>query len=93
MIKIDSTQKYASDTEAVSIVQQLCDKNSIPYQKFVNRSDGTSGSTLGSIQSSWLPMKTVDLGVPLLAMHSARELMGREDQKALEELMCAYFGA
>lgn len=93
VIKIDSTQKYASDTEAVSIVQQLCDKNSIPYQKFVNRSDGTSGSTLGSIQSSWLPMKTVDLGVPLLAMHSARELMGREDQKALEELMCAYFGA
>lgn len=93
VIKIDSTQKYASDTEAVSILQQLCDKHSIPYQKFVNRSDGTSGSTLGSIQSSWLPMKTVDLGVPLLAMHSARELMGCEDQRALEELMCAYFGA
>lgn len=91
VIKLDSTQKYASDTEAVSSVLQLCGKYGISCQKFVNRSDGTSGSTLGSIQSSWLPMKTVDLGVPLLAMHSARELMGKKDQRAMEMLIKAFY--
>lgn len=91
VLKIDSTQKYAFDTEAIAIVQQLCNANDIKYQKYVNRSDMTSGSTLGSITSAWLPMKTVDLGIPLLAMHSARELMGTADQLHLTNLMKAFF--
>lgn len=91
VIKIDSTQKYAFDTEAVAIIQQLCNANHVKYQKFVNRSDLTSGSTLGSIASAWLPMKTIDLGVPLLAMHSARELMGTRDQAELELFIKAFF--
>lgn len=90
-IKINANQKYASDTEAIAIVQQLCHKHNIPYQKYVNRSDIIGGSTLGSITSSWLPMKTVDLGIPLLAMHSARELMGSSDQLTLNRLMQAFF--
>lgn len=90
-IKINANQKYASDTEAIAIVQQLCQKYNIPYQKYVNRSDMIGGSTLGSITSSWLPMKTVDLGIPLLAMHSARELMGTSDQNTLNRLMEAFF--
>ena len=57
----------------------------------MNHSDQTSGSTLGSIASSWLPMRTVDLGVPLLAMHSARELMGKKDEVYLSQLMEAFF--
>jgi aspartyl aminopeptidase len=91
VIKIDSTQKYASDTEAIAIIQQLCNSNNIKYQKFVNRSDMSSGSTLGSIASSWLPMKTVDLGIPLLAMHAARETMGSLDQVELESLVKSLF--
>ena len=91
VLKIDSTQKYAYDTEAIAAVMQLCEANQIPYQKFVNHSDMTSGSTLGSIASSWLPMRTVDLGVPLLAMHSARELMGKKDEVYLSQLMEAFF--
>lgn len=93
VLKIDSTQKYATDTEAIAIVQQLCQAYEIPHQKFANRSDMTSGSTLGSIASAWLPMKTVDLGIPLLAMHSAREMMGVEDQHALHQLIHAFFAA
>lgn len=92
IIKIDSNQKYAFDTEAVAIVQQICEKSGIKYQKFVNRSDVGGGGTLGSIISSWLPIKTVDLGVPLLAMHSARETMGLYDQTYLENLLSAFFG-
>ncbi len=91
VLKFDSTQKYASDTEALAIACGLCKKNNIPYQKFANRSDATSGSTLGSIISKWLPMKTVDLGVPLLAMHSAREMMGAKDQESLNHLMKVFF--
>ena len=64
VIKIDSNQKYTFDTEAVAIVQQICHKAGIKYQKYVNRSDVGGGGTLGPIISSWLPMKTVDLGIP-----------------------------
>ena len=91
VLKIDSNQKYAFDTEAIAAVQQLCEAGQIKYQKFVNRSDAGSGSTLGSIASAWLPMKTVDLGVPLLAMHSARELMGSQDQEQLCRLIRSFF--
>lgn len=49
------------------------------------------GGTLGPIISSWLPMKTVDIGVPLLAMHSARELMGMEDEEHLIRMMTEFF--
>lgn len=93
VLKLDSTQKYAYDTEAVAILEQICQANDVKYQKFVNRSDMTSGSTLGSILSSWIPVKTVDMGVPLLAMHSARELMGTQDQITLERSIESFFQA
>jgi len=91
VFKIDSNQRYTFDTEAVAIIQQICEAGGIKYQKFVNRSDMPGGGTLGPIISSWLPMKTVDLGIPLLAMHSARELMGTKDQKYLEDLILNFF--
>ena len=90
-IKEASSQSYATDSEAIAIVQQICEEKSIPYQKFVNRSDGSSGSTLGSIASSFLPVKTVDIGVPLLAMHSSRELMGTADQESLVRVVEAFY--
>jgi aspartyl aminopeptidase len=90
-IKEASAQSYATDSEAVAVMQQICETRRIPYQKFVNRSDGTSGSTLGSIASSFLPVKTVDVGVPLLAMHSSRELMGTSDQESLVRAVEAFY--
>ena len=90
-IKEASTQSYATDSEAVAVMQQICEAEKIPYQKFVNRSDGTSGSTLGSIASSFYPVKTVDIGVPLLAMHSSRELMGTADQESLTRAVTAFY--
>lgn len=90
-IKEACSQAYATDCEAIGIIQQICDTAKIPYQKFVNRSDMAGGGTLGSIASALLPVKTVDVGIPLLAMHSARELMGTADQQALKDLTEAYF--
>lgn len=90
-IKEASSQSYATDCEAAAIVQQICEAKQIPYQKFVNRSDMPGGGTLGAIASAILPIRTVDIGIPLLAMHSARELMGSADQQSLKNLAEAYF--
>lgn len=91
LIKIDVNQKYAFDSEAIGAIMQLCMANQIPFQKYANRSDIVGGSTLGSVVSTRLPMKTIDIGVPLLAMHSARELMGAKDQESLDLLLRAFF--
>lgn len=90
-MKEAGSQSYATDCEAVAVVEQICRKWDIPYQKFVNRSDMAGGGTLGALASSILPVRTVDLGVPILAMHSAVETMGAADLKALGDLVAAYF--
>ena len=55
----------------------------------MNRSDSRGGSTLGSIASALVPVRTMDVGVPILAMHSARETMGAADEMALAALVQA----
>ena len=91
VFKLSGTQKYATDAETLAIVKQLCESNDIPYQVFANRSDNPGGSTIGSLMSSNLPIRTVDVGIPLLAMHSARELAGTADQSAIYRLMKVFF--
>ena len=85
-LKLAVSQAYATDATHVSVIEDLCRRNEIPCRKFSNRSDIRGGSTLGSISSCLLNMPAVDAGVPILAMHSARELMGARDQWALAEL-------
>ena len=92
-IKLAARQSYATDARFVSVVEGLCLENEIPYRKFSNRSDIPGGSTLGAIASGKLNMPAVDVGIPMLAMHSAREVMGTADQKALVDLVTAYFNA
>lgn len=91
-IKEASSQSYATDSEAIAIVQQICDRENIAYQKFVNHSDSAGGGTIGAISSAMLPVRTVDMGVPLFAMHSSRETMGVKDYENLVDFMEAYFG-
>ncbi len=90
-LKLSSRQAYATDATYISIVQALCEKHNIPYSKYVNRSDIKGGTTLGSISSALLNIPCVDVGVPVLSMHSARELMACEDQSALCALAMALF--
>lgn len=90
-IKQACSQSYATDCLPAAIVEQLCEKENIMYQKCVNRSDIAGGSTIGSIISSVLPIKTADLGVPILAMHSAREMMCTKDFESLLKLTKAFF--
>lgn len=90
-IKQACSQSYATDAQAIGIFMGLCQEENIRYQCFVNRSDVRGGGTIGGILSSLLPVKTVDLGVPLLAMHSARELMGSKDQEELVRAVESFF--
>lgn len=90
-IKEACSQSYATDAKAIAIFCQICDTRQIPYQRFVNRSDSRGGGTLGAILATMLPIKTVDIGVPILAMHSARELMGLSDLNVLADAINAFF--
>ncbi len=90
-IKQASSQSYATDAETSAIFCQICDSKEIPYQRFMNRSDVVGGGTLGNLAAKNFPVKTMDIGVPMLAMHSARELMGTKDMDSLKDAVTAYF--
>jgi len=90
-IKMAAAQSYATDASCISVIEDICRRSHIPYKKFSNRSDIKGGSTLGAISSAMLSMRTVDIGIPILAMHSARELMGTKDQSALVALASEFF--
>lgn len=92
VLKIASSQSYAGDAVAQAIVTDLCETHEIKHQIYVNRSDIPGGSTVGSISSAQLVMRTMDVGLPLLAMHSARELMGTYDQIELNRLLTVFLG-
>lgn len=73
VIKFNAAQKYASDAVSAAVFSGICAKAGVPCQRFVNHSDVAGGSTLGNILASSLPLRGVDMGNPVLAMHSARE--------------------
>ena len=73
VIKFNAAQKYASDAVSAAIFANICEKANVPCQRFVNHSDVAGGSTLGNILASSIPVKGVDMGNAILAMHSCRE--------------------
>lgn len=79
VLKISANQKYTSDSVSSSVYETICKQCNVPMQKFVNRSDEVGGSTIGPISSSHVSIRSVDVGTPLLAMHSIRELCGVMD--------------
>ena len=91
ILKTASNQSYAWDPEILGALVDLCDRKEIPVQRFVKQSNTKGGGTIASVISSHLPMRTADLGVGLLAMHSACEMMGIKDQVALAQFAKAFF--
>lgn len=79
VIKVNANARYATDAETSARFQQLCEQAEVPYQKFVMRADLPCGSTIGPIVSSRLGIKAVDVGNPMLSMHSCREMAGAAD--------------
>lgn len=91
ILKTASNQSYAWDCEILGSMIALCQQENLPYQRFAKHSNTKGGGTIASIISSHLPMKTADIGVGLLAMHSSREMMGAKDQVAFTQFMIAFF--
>ena len=73
VIKFNAAQKYASDAVSAAVFAGICEKAGVPCQRFVNHSDVAGGSTLGNILASSIPLRGVDMGNAILAMHSCRE--------------------
>ena len=75
-IKMAANQAYTTDSFSSAVYEGICKSINVPVQKFVNRSDKRGGSTIGPISSSQLDIASVDIGNPILGMHSIRELGG-----------------
>lgn len=91
VIKISSNQKYTSDSNSIGVYEEICKLAKVPVQKFTNRSDEVGGSTIGPINSSHVSIRSVDIGTPLLAMHSVRELCGTLDHYYVEKTFKEFF--
>ena len=90
-IKVNANQRYATSAETAVLFQQACERADVPWQVFVSRNNMPCGSTIGPITATALGIPTVDIGVPQLSMHSARELCGVHDPQFLTRALAAYF--
>ena len=91
VLKINANQRYASDAVTEAAWIRACRAADVPVQTFVGHNAVPCGSTIGPISATRLGIPTVDVGVPLLSMHSARELVGIQDQIWFADALTAYF--
>ncbi|HKJ71999.1 MAG TPA: M18 family aminopeptidase [Gammaproteobacteria bacterium] len=90
-IKINAAQRYATDELGEAYFARLCERAGVPSQKYIHRNDLPCGSTIGPMMAARLGLRTVDVGTPMWAMHSARESAGAFDQGALIAVLEAFF--
>lgn len=91
VIKFNAAQKYASDAYSASVFAGLCKKAGVPCQRFVNHSDVAGGSTLGNILASSIPLRGVDMGNAILAMHSCRETGSTADHEFCVKVFTQFY--
>lgn len=91
VIKINSNQRYASNSESSAEFASLCEDEKIPYQHFMVRADMACGSTIGPLTAANLGVKTVDIGIPTFGMHSIRETAGIQDIFYLSQVLGRFF--
>ena len=90
-IKINASQRYATNASGEAFVVELARKAKVNLQKYVHRADLACGSTIGPINAARLGLRTVDIGTPMWAMHSCRESAGALDQENYIRLMRRFF--
>jgi aspartyl aminopeptidase len=89
-IKVNSNQRYATSADTAALFQRACVEAGVQWQVFVSRNNMPCGSTIGPLTATRLGIATVDVGVPQLSMHSARELCGVSDPVWLAQALTAY---
>ena len=93
VLKTAASGSYSTDSYNAAIFEGLCSSANVPYQKFFNRSDVRGGTTIGPITSSLLTIPVMDMGAPLLSMHSIRELATVIDNVYSVKLFTEFFNA
>jgi aspartyl aminopeptidase len=91
VIKVNANQAYASDAATAGLFADLCRRAGIEPQHFVSRSDLRCGSTIGPISAARAGIRTVDVGSPMLAMHSCRETAAAGDVEPMIRVLTAFF--
>ena len=90
-LKMNSNQRYATSAQSAALFVQSCKKAKVEHQVFVSRNNMPCGTTIGPITATRLGIDTVDIGIPQLSMHSAREVCGVDDLVSLQLALKAYF--
>lgn len=91
LLKINATQRYATDGTGAALWVRACQEAGVEYQDFVSNNNSPCGSTIGPLTATRLGMRTVDVGIPLISMHSAREMCHVADQVAITKALTAFF--
>lgn len=91
VIKFNAAQKYTTDGVSEAMFRDICNKADVPIQTYTNKSNMAGGSTLGNISNRHISIRTVDIGLPQLAMHSAYETVGVKDTEYLIKAMTEFF--
>jgi len=89
-LKLNSNQRYATSSTSRAIFVRACETAKVAHQVFVSRNDMTCGTTIGPITATRLGIDTVDVGIPQLSMHSAREVCGVKDLLSMQRVLKSY---
>lgn len=92
VIKYNANQRYATDSRTGALFRYLCSQADVPFQEFTVRSDMPCGSTIGPLTAGNTGIRTLDVGIPMLAMHSIRETAGAKDAHMLYSVLCQHLG-
>lgn len=91
LLKINANQRYSTDAAGAAAFARWCGVAGVPFQEFVSNNTVPCGSTIGPISATRLGIRTVDVGIGLLSMHSAREMCGARDPEHLTAATGAFF--
>lgn len=91
VLKMNAGYSYATNSESALVFEDICGRAGVEFQRFIGRSDIPSGGTIGAVSSSLLGIRTVDIGNPMLAMHSIRETAGVADHSAMIRILSEYY--
>jgi aspartyl aminopeptidase len=91
VIKFSGAQKFTTNSESSAVFQQLCELAQVPWQYYVNKSDSPGGSAAGTDSITQADMRSVDIGLALLAMHSIREIGGTADNAYMHAVLERFF--